>query len=110
MHVRGKDATYKVDLSGRHAKKSLLRVPKYDFNWQLTYKLAEPKFLPEGSTLMIVAHYDNSSANRFNPDPTAAVKWGEQTWEEMLIGYFGTIEKNDAPVRHRRGWSISRFR
>src|SRR5258708_39311747 len=52
---------------------------------------------------MIVAHYDNSSANRYNPDPTAAVKWGEQTWEEMLIGYFGTIEKNDAPVRSSAG-------
>ena len=52
---------------------------------------------------MIVAHYDNSSANRFNPDPTAAVKWGEQTWEEMLIGYFGTIEKNDAAVRSSAG-------
>jgi hypothetical protein len=102
MHVRGKDATYKVIYpDGR--EEVLLRVPKYDFNWQLTYKLAEPKLLPAGSTLMIVAHYDNSSANRFNPDPTAAVKWGEQTWEEMLIGYFGTIEKADAPVRSSAG-------
>jgi hypothetical protein len=102
MHVRGKDAAYKVIYpDGR--EEVLLRVPKYDFNWQLTYKLAEPKFLPAGSTLMIVAHYDNSAANRFNPDPTAAVKWGEQTWEEMLIGYFGTIEKSDAPVRSSAG-------
>jgi hypothetical protein len=102
MHVRGKDATYKV-IYPDGKEEVLLRVPKYDFNWQLTYKLAEPKFLPAGSTLMIVAHYDNSSANRFNPDPTAAVKWGEQTWEEMLIGYFGTIEKNDAAVRSSAG-------
>ena len=102
MHVRGKDATYKV-IYPDGKEEVLLRVPKYDFNWQLTYKLAEPKLLPAGSTLMIVAHYDNSSANRFNPDPTAAVKWGEQTWEEMLIGYFGTIEKNDAPVRSSSG-------
>jgi hypothetical protein len=102
MHVRGKDATYKVIYpDGR--EEVLLRVPKYDFNWQLTYKLAEPKLLPAGSTLMIVAHYDNSSANRYNPDPTAAVKWGEQTWEEMLIGYFGTIEKNNDPVRSSAG-------
>src|SRR5258708_12065488 len=57
---------------------------------------------------MIVAHYDNSSANRYNPDPTAAVKWGEQTWEEMLIGYFGTIEKNDAPVRSSAGRKSAR--
>jgi mono/diheme cytochrome c family protein len=102
MHVRGKDATYKV-IYPDGKEEVLLRVPKYDFNWQLTYKLAEPKLLPAGSTLMIVAHYDNSSANRYNPDPTAAVKWGEQTWEEMLIGYFGTIEKNDAPVRSSTG-------
>jgi hypothetical protein len=93
MHVRGKDATYKVVYpDGR--EEVLLSVPRYDFNWQLTYKLAEPKLLPKGSTLMIVAHYDNSSANRFNPDPSASVKWGEQTWEEMLIGYFGTIDKS----------------
>jgi hypothetical protein len=102
MHVRGKDATYKV-IYPDGKEEVLLRVPKYDFNWQLTYKLAEPKLLPAGSTLMIVAHYDNSSANRYNPDPTAAVKWGEQTWEEMLIGYFGTVEKNDAPVRSSTG-------
>jgi hypothetical protein len=102
MHVRGKDATYKV-IYPDGKEEVLLRVPKYDFNWQLTYKLAEPKFLPAGSTLMIVAHYDNSSANRFNPDPTASVKWGEQTWEEMLIGYFGTIDKTDAPVRSSSG-------
>ena len=102
MHVRGKDATYKV-IYPDGKEEVLLRVPKYDFNWQLTYKLAEPKLLPAGSTLMIVAHYDNSSANRYNPDPTASVKWGEQTWEEMLIGYFGTIEKNDAPVRSSSG-------
>ena len=67
-------------------------MPRYDFNWQLTYHLAEPKLLPKGTTLMVVAHYDNSAGNRFNPDPTATVRWGEQTWEEMLIGYFGTIE------------------
>jgi len=102
MHVRGKDATYKV-IYPDGKEEVLLRVPKYDFNWQLTCKLAEPKLLPAGSTLMIVAHYDNSSANRYNPDPTAAVKWGEQTWEEMLIGYFGTIEKSDAPVRSSTG-------
>lgn len=91
MHVRGKDATYKVIYpDGR--EEVLLSVPKYDFNWQLTYELAEPKLLPKGSTLMVVAHYDNSPANRFNPDPAATVKWGEQTWEEMLIGYFSTVE------------------
>ena len=91
MHVRGKDVIYKaIYPDGR--EEVLLSVPKYDFNWQLTYHLAEPKLLPKGTTLMVVAHYDNSTGNRFNPDPTATVRWGEQTWEEMLIGYFGTIE------------------
>src|SRR5437667_5770486 len=54
----------------------------------ILYKLAEPKFIPKGSTLMVIAHYDNSAANRYNPDPSAEVRWGDQTWEEMLIGYF----------------------
>ena len=91
MHVRGKDATYTVIYpDGR--EEVVLRVPKYDFNWQLSYKLAEPKFLPKGSTLKVTMHYDNSAANRYNPDPTATVRWGEQTWEEMMLGYYGTIE------------------
>jgi mono/diheme cytochrome c family protein len=91
MHVRGKDVTYKIIFpDGR--EEAVLHVPKYDFNWQTSYKLAEPKFMPKGSTLKVIAHFDNSPANRFNPDPTADVRWGDQTWEEMLIGYFGTIE------------------
>ena len=91
MHVRGKDATYTVVLpDGR--EEVVLRVPKYDFNWQLSYKLAEPKLLPKGSTLKVSFHYDNSTANRYNPDPTASVRWGDQTWEEMMLGYYGTIE------------------
>jgi hypothetical protein len=91
MHVRGKDATYAIVYpDGR--EEVVLRVPKYDFNWQLSYKLAEPKFMPKGSTLKVTMHYDNSAANRYNPDPTATVRWGEQTWEEMMLGYYGTIE------------------
>ena len=87
------------------AKKCCCSVPKYDFNWQLTYKLAEPKLMPAGSTLKVVAHFDNSTNNRFNPDPTATVKWGDQTWEEMLIGYFGTMEVGGkaAPAGRRSG-------
>jgi hypothetical protein len=93
MHVRGKDVRYEL-LYPDGRSEVLLSVPHYDFNWQLTYQLAEPKLMPKGSTLMVVAHYDNSSANRYNPDPTATVRWGEQTWEEMLIGYYNTV---DAP-------------
>ncbi len=91
MHMRGKDVTYTIVYpDGR--EELVLRVPKYDFNWQLNYRLAEPKLMPKGSTLLITAHYDNSKDNPFNPDPTATVRWGDQTWEEMLIGYYGTIE------------------
>jgi hypothetical protein len=104
MHVRGKDVKYTLTYPDG-TQELLLSVPKYDFNWQLTYKLAEPKFVPKGSTLAVTAHYDNSRANRFNPDPTATVRWGDQTWEEMLIGYYGTIEigGNVPPPRRRTG-------
>jgi hypothetical protein len=102
MHVRGKDATYKIIYpDGR--EEVVLRVPKYDFNWQLSYKLAEPRFMPKGSTLMVIAHFDNSRGNRFNPDPTADVRWGDQTWEEMMLGYYGTIElPGSTATRSRR--------
>ena len=91
MHVRGKDAQYSI-VYPDGKEEVVLRVPKYDFNWQLSYKLAEPKFIPKGSTLRVTMHYDNSTGNRFNPDPNATVKWGDQTWEEMMLGYYGTIE------------------
>ena len=102
MHVRGKDAQYSIVYpDGR--EEVVLRVPKYDFNWQLSYKLAEPKFMPKGSTLKVTMHYDNSTGNRFNPDPTATVRWGEQTWEEMMLGYYGTIElPGSTATRSRR--------
>jgi hypothetical protein len=93
MHVRGKDVQYKIIYpDGR--EEVVLSVPRYDFNWQTSYRLAEPKFMPKGSLLKVTAHYDNSRANRYNPDPSQEVRWGEQTWEEMLIGYYSTV---DAP-------------
>ena len=56
--------------------------------------------MPKGSTLKVIAHYDNSTANRFNPDPTATVRWGDQTWEEMMIGYYGTDRAAGIDARH----------
>jgi len=92
MHVRGKDMTYIAHYpDGR--EETLLSVPKYDFNWQITYELAEPKVLPKGTRLEVIAHFDNSANNKFNPDPTQAVRWGDQTWEEMMIGFFGTLRE-----------------
>ncbi|HLH01002.1 MAG TPA: cytochrome c [Bryobacteraceae bacterium] len=87
MHFRGKDFSYRVTYPSGESE-MLLEVPHYDFNWQLTYELAKPKVLPKGTVIDCVAHYDNSPNNRFNPDPTKEVHYGEQTWEEMMFGFF----------------------
>jgi len=87
MHLRGKDFKYTVVYpDGRD--EVLLSVPRYDFNWQLAYELKDPLELPKGARIDCVAHFDNSANNKFNPDPTKEVKWGDQTWEEMMIGWF----------------------
>ncbi len=90
MHVRGKDMQYLAHYPDGRTE-ILLSVPKYDFAWQHSYELAEPKLLPKGTRLEVVAHFDNSPRNLFNPDPTATVRWGDQTWEEMMIGFYGTV-------------------
>ena len=86
MHVRGKAFEYYATYPTGETE-TLLTVPKYDFNWQLTYYLKEPKVLPKGTVIECVAHYDNSPNNPANPDPKSDVYWGEQTWEEMLAGF-----------------------
>jgi peroxiredoxin len=89
MHLRGKSFRYTARYpDGR--EEILLDVPHYDFNWQNTYELVEPKLLPAGSQLFCEAEFDNSEKNLANPDPTVTVRWGEQTWEEMMIGYFSS--------------------
>jgi hypothetical protein len=90
MHVRGKDMIYIAHYPDGTSE-TLLNVPKYDFNWQITYELATPKVLPKGTEVEVIAHYDNSANNKFNPDPSKDVRWGDQTWEEMMIGFFSTI-------------------
>ena len=91
MHVRGKSAKVIVKYpDGR--EEVALSVPKYDFEWQLSYRLEEPMFLPAGSELQTVRTYDNSTSNRHNPDPTATVGWGDQTWEEMMLTFYGTVD------------------
>ncbi len=87
MHYRGKDFDYAmVYPDGR--REMLISIPNYDFNWQTTYDLAEPLFVPAGSRIECVAHFDNSADNPYNPDPDKSVTWGDQTWEEMMIGFF----------------------
>ncbi len=90
MHVRGKDMTYIAHYADG-TDETLLSVPKYDFNWQITYQLAQPKLLPKGTKVEVIAHFDNSTANKFNPDPSKDVRWGDQTWEEMMIGFYSTV-------------------
>ena len=98
MHVRGKDFTYTaVYPDGR--SEVILSVPRYDFDWQLDYELKKPLFLPKGTRLDCVAHFDNSIKNKFNPDPTKDVRWGDQTWEEMMIGWYTTVRHLDAGAK-----------
>ena len=86
MHVRGKAFSFEaVYPDGK--REMLLDVPRYDFNWQITYRYATPKFLPAGTKLTAVGTFDNSPNNPANPDPTKTVGWGLQTTEEMLLGY-----------------------
>jgi hypothetical protein len=87
MHVRGKDFTFTVVYPDGRSE-IVLRVPKYDFNWQLAYRLKNPLALPKGSRVECVAHFDNSANNKYNPDPAKEVRWGDQTWEEMMVGWF----------------------
>jgi hypothetical protein len=63
----------------------LLRVPKYDFNWQFQYEFAEPIKVPAGSTIKAIARYDNSPQNRLNPAPEKEVYWSEQSWDDMFL-------------------------
>jgi hypothetical protein len=84
-HVRGDAAEYVVKYPDGK-EEVLLSVPKYDFNWQTTYELKTPKLLPKGSVVTYSTTYDNSTQNKANPDPNIEVRWGEQTWEEMLYG------------------------
>ncbi len=87
-HVRGKDFTYILTYpDGR--EEILLRVPKYSFDWQYTYALAEPVHVPAGSTVKVISRYDNSRTNRLNPAPHKEVYWSEQSWDDMFLATVG---------------------
>ena len=87
MHVRGKSFRYTA-LYPNGTKEIILDVPHYDFNWQNTYELAEPKLLPAGTILEARAVYNNGPDNPTNPDPNRTVPFGEQTWDEMMLGFY----------------------
>ncbi len=93
MHVRGKAARYEMTLpSGEH--KMLLDVPRYDFNWQIQYDLKEPLVIPKGTKVQYTCWFDNSPENPSNPNPKKAVGWGDQTFEEMVVGYVVYVTPN----------------
>ena len=87
MHLRGKAFKYVITYPDGRSE-VLLNVPHYDFNWQLSYVLSEPRVVPAGSKIEATAWYDNTANNKYNPDPTQTVKWGDQTFNEMMIGFF----------------------
>lgn len=99
MHLRGK--SFRFEVVRPEGPMNLLDVPRYDFNWQLSYRLKEPLFLPRGTQVRAVAHFDNSAANPANPDPTKTVKWGQQSDDEMMLGYvefYVPVPAGEAPV------------
>jgi hypothetical protein len=86
MHLRGARMKYEVFYPDGQ-QETLLSVPRYLFHWQSVYRLATPKHLPAGSRVRVTGGYDNSPQNLDNPDPTQLVFWGDQSWDEMFIGY-----------------------
>ncbi|MBZ5619049.1 MAG: cytochrome c [Acidobacteriia bacterium] len=90
MHVRGKDFLYQAAYPTGESE-TLLSVPKFDFNWQLGYEEAKPVPLPKGTRIECTAHHDNSVNNPANPNPNVTVRWGDQTWEEMMMGWFALV-------------------
>jgi hypothetical protein len=90
MHVRGKDFLFQAVYPTGETE-TLLSVPKYNFNWQLGYIEAKPLLLPKGTRIDCTAHHDNSANNPANPNPNVTVRWGDQSWEEMMMGFFSVV-------------------
>lgn len=97
MHLRGKAFKYVITYPDGRSEE-LLNVPKYDFNWQLSYIFSEPRIVPKGTKIEATAWYDNSANNKYNPDPTQTVRWGDQTFQEMMIGFFNYKVKTGTPA------------
>lgn len=98
MHLRGKRFEYNL-IRPDHTIQTLLRV-NYDFYWQFSYRLSEPRPIKAGATLQAVAWYDNSSNNAHNPDPDSPVQWGDQTYNEMMVGFFDVAVPANVDKQH----------
>ena len=98
MHGRGKDFEYRLVYPAGETD-TLLRVPKYNWHWQLWYTLAKPIVLPPGTKIECTAHFDNSPNNPDNADPTKEVTWGDQSWDEMMVGFFDLAFDASMPLK-----------
>jgi peroxiredoxin len=99
MHLRGKDFKFTITRPNE-SPQVVLSVPAYDFGWQTYYVLSDPMELPKGTRVDCLAHFDNSENNPYNPDSNKMVRWGEQTFEEMMIGYLDMDVPIGQPVLH----------
>lgn len=93
MHFRGKRMKFTA-VYPDGSEEVILSVPAYSFNWQLAHELAEPLAVPGGTKIVATGAFDNSGQNPYNPDPTIEVNWGEQSWEEMFMGFYSWKELN----------------
>jgi hypothetical protein len=108
MHLRGKSFKYEAEYPDG-TREVLLDVPSYDFNWQLRYMLVDPKLMPKGTRLHATAHFDNSKDNLANPDPSKEVTFGDQTWEEMMFGFYTSVDpKEDLSVDGLAGGKLEK--
>jgi hypothetical protein len=96
MHLRGKD--YELDAIYPTGEKQEIFKGKWNFDWQVGYQLEKPLPMPKGTRLVAIAHYDNSLNNKYNPDATKEVHWGDQNWEEMQSGFLGLVIDRDTNV------------
>jgi hypothetical protein len=97
MHLRGKDMAIQLEYPTGETE-TLVSVPHYDFGWQLIYFQQKPLELPKGTRVELTAHWDNSAANKYNPDPAKAIRWGEQSWDEMIFAWVGVmVDPHTAP-------------
>ncbi len=108
MHYRGKDMLFRV-VYPNGTKRTLLSVPNYDMNWQISYEFAQPVPVPMGTRLEVISHFDNSTGNPWNPNPSVAVLWGQDSRDEMMEGWFDyhvELEEPIVPDRVEQVWSV----
>ena len=94
---RGKDMLYQLVYPDGETE-TILSVPEYDMNWQISYELARPISVPAGTKLQVIAHFDNSEMNPWNPDPSLQVLWGPDSRDEMMEGWFDYRVELEEPI------------